>query len=169
MTIKISNGLANSMLEGSSAKERLDNGFLYLFAGAEPATADTALDMVGTHTLLAKIAADAVPVDAGVSGLTFAAAAVSRALAKNSGQTWAAKVHFSGKDAAQAGVSALNAAFYRFCAAGDNGQTTGTGTSYRVQGSVGVVGADINLSSVALFDNGTNTVGLSTYELRFDA
>lgn len=169
MAIKISNGLANSMLQGSNAKARLDGGFIYIFAGAEPATADDALDMVSTHTLLAKIAADAVPADAGTVGLNFAAAAANRALAKASGETWAAKVHFVGKDAALAGASAINAVFYRFCAAGDNGQGAGSDTSYRVQGSVGVVGADINLSSVALFDNGTNTVGLSTYELRFDA
>lgn len=166
MTIKISDGLANSMLQGSNVKARLDTGFIYFYAGAEPATADTVLDMVGVHTQLAKIASDAVPVDAGVSGLTFAAAAAARALAKNGGETWASKINFVGKDAAQAGVSALTAVFYRFCAAGDNGQAAGTGSTYRVQGSIGVSGADINLSSTALFDNGTNTVGLSTYELR---
>ena len=166
MTIKISDGLANSLLAGGTVKTRLDAGFIYFFAGAEPATADTVLDMVGVHTQLAKIAADAVPVDAGATGLTFAAAAASRALAKNAAETWASKVHFVGKDAAQAGVSALTAVFYRFCAAGDSGQAAGTGTTYRVQGTIGLSGADINLGNVALYDNGSNTVGLSAYELR---
>lgn len=169
MTLKASNALANGLLQGSSLKEQLDNGFLYIFAGAEPATADTALDMVGTHTLLAKIAADAVPADAGVTGLQFAAAAVNRAIAKLGSQTWAAKVHFVGKDAAQAGVGPLTATFYRFCAAADNGQAAGGGATPRLQGTVAVSGGDINLTSVALEDNGANTVGLSAYEVRLDA
>ena len=168
MTVKVSLALANAVLGAGSVKSQLDNGFIYIFAGAEPANADTVLDMVGTHTLLAKIAADAVPVDAGVTGLTFAASASNRALVKNAGETWAAKVHFTGKDAAQAGVSALTATFYRFCAAGDNGQVVGTTLTPRVQGSVGLSGADLNLSNVALFDNNTNTVGINAYELRLD-
>ena len=69
MTIKASVALRNGLLQGSSVKEQLDGGFIYIYAGAEPADADTALDMVSTHTQLAKIAADAVPALAGAYGL----------------------------------------------------------------------------------------------------
>lgn len=169
MTLKVSLALANAILQGSSVKEQLDSGFLYIFAGPEPATADTALDMVGAHTQLAKIAADAVPADAGVVGLTFAATAVNRAIAKNGAQTWAAKVHFDGKDAAQAGVGPLTAVFYRFGGVGDNTRGAGTTGTPRLQGTVAVSGGDINLTSVSLDDNGANTVGLSSYEVRVPA
>lgn len=166
MAVKISLALRNGMLQGSSVKEQLDAGFLYIFAGAVPADADAALDMASTHTLLAKIAADAVPADAGVTGLTFGATAANGAIAKASAQTWAAKVHFVGKDAAQAGVGPLTATFFRFCAAADNGQGAGTTSTPRLQGSVAVLGGDINLTSVALEDNGANTVGLASFEIR---
>lgn len=169
MTLKASIALANGLLQGSSLKEQLDNGFIFIFAGAVPADADAALDMVGTHTLLAKIAADAVPADAGVTGLQFAAAASNRAIPKLGSQTWAGKVHFVGKDAAQAGVGPLTATFYRFCAAADDGQGAGTGSTPRLQGTVATSGGDINLTNVALEDNGSNTVGLSAYEVRMDA
>lgn len=163
---KISVALRNALLQGSSVKEELDNGFLYIFAGTVPTDADAALDMVATHTLLAKIAADAVPADAGVVGLTFAASAADGAIAKNSGETWAGKVHFVGKDAGSAGVSPLTATFFRFCDAADNGQGAGGAATPRIQGTVGTSGADLILTSVSLSDNGTNTVGIAAGEVR---
>jgi hypothetical protein len=166
MSIKASVALRNGLLQGSSVKEQLDSGFIYIYAGAEPADADTALDMVSTHTQLAKIAADAVPADDGVTGLTFAATAVNGAIAKASAETWASKVNFVGKDAAQAGVGPLTATFFRFCKAADNGQAIGDTTTPRIQGSVATSGGDMTLTSVSLDDNGTNTVGLSTFEVR---
>lgn len=276
MTVFLSSALRNSMLQGSSLKEELDGGFIYIYAGTVPADADTALDMVGTHTQLAKIAADAVPVDSGVRGLTFATAS-GGAIAKNSGETWSAVVNFDGKDAAQAGLSPLTATFFRFGGGGNTaklpapvqsaastattggtlaagtyfyvitatnaaGETTrsneisitttgatstvtlnwdavpgatgyrvyrgtvaGTQTEYyvvgtvityvdtnaastagnppvadacrvigsattpRIQGSVATSGGDINLTSVSLSDNGSNTTGLSTFEVRVSA
>lgn len=167
--IKISDALANDILDGASLKSQMDGGFIYIFAGAMPATADTALDMVATHTQLAKIAADAVPADAGVVGLTFNGTAVNRAMVKTAAETWAGKVNFDGKDAASAGVSPLTAVFYRFCNAADTGRGVGGASSKRIQGTVAVAGGDINLTSVSLSDNGTNTVGLSAYEVRVDA
>lgn len=280
MAIKLSAALANDLLDGASLKGQLDQGFIYIFAGAVPADADAALDMTvttGVHTLLAKIAADAVPADSGTLGLTFASSATNRAIVKNSSQTWAGKVNFVGKDQDQAGVGPLTATFYRFggslgtggiqppvantpttstsggtlaagtyyyvvstlnaagesarsnevsvvtsgstssntitwaavpgatgyriyrgTAAGgenvyysvgvvttytdtnaastggtplatDNCQGVGTANTPRIQGSVATAGGDINLTSTSLSDNGTNTVGLSTYEVRIDA
>lgn len=164
--MKISVALANAMLQGSSLKEQLDGGFIYLFAGAVPADADAALDMVSTHTLLAKIAADTVPADAGVVGLNFDTAAVNAAIAKAPAETWAAKINFTGKDAAQAGVSSLQATFFRHCAAADNGQAIGTTSTPRIQGTIATAGADMVLGNVMLFDNGANTTGLGSYEVR---
>lgn len=166
MATKISVALRNAMLQGTSLKESLDAGFIYLYAGAVPADADAALDMVGVHTQLAKIAADATPVDAGVTGLTFAATAVNGALVKAAAETWAGQVHFVGKDAASAGVSPLTATFFRFCAAADNGQGAGSASTPRLQGACATSGAEANLTSVSLSDNGTNDVGLASFEVR---
>jgi hypothetical protein len=166
MTIKVSTALRNGLLQGSSVKEQLDGGFIYFYAGAEPATADTALDMVGTHTQLAKIAADAVPVDSGVTGLNFAATASGGAIAKAAAETWAGKVNFVGKDAAQAGVSPLTPVFFRHCKAADNGQAIGDTTTPRIQGTLGTTGTDAILATATLSDNGSNVTGLATYEVR---
>jgi hypothetical protein len=172
MTIKLSDALANALLKGGTIDAELTGGFIYIFAGPVPANADAALDMTvstGLHTQLVKIAADAVPVDSGVTGLQFAAAAASRALSKLASQTWAGKINFVGKDQGSAGVSPLTATFYRFCAAADNGQGAGTGSTPRIQGTVDVAGADLNLTSVSLSDNGANVQGISAYEIRVDS
>lgn len=163
---KISVALANGLLQGSSVKEQLDGGFIYFFAGPVPANADDALDMVGSHTQLAKIAADAVPADAGTVGLNFEASASGGSIVKSATQTWAGKVNFDGKDAASAGVSPLVATFFRHVAAADTGRGAGSGSTPRIQGTLGVQGADINLASVSLSDNNTNTTGIATYEVR---
>lgn len=160
----VSQALRNAMLD--ALKASMDGGFIYIYAGTVPASADAALDMVATHTQLAKIAADAVPVDAGVTGLTFAAAAVAGAIAKNGAETWAGKINFVGKDAAQAGVGPLTATFFRFCTAADNGQAAGDNTTPRIQGTVGTSGTDVVLDSADLNDNGANTTGLATFEVR---
>lgn len=180
MAIKISDALANSILDGNSVQDALNGGFIYIYAGAVPATADAALNTTvgagGVHTLLAKIAADVTAADIGTVGLTFATSAASRAISKNA-TDWKAKVHFLGKDEAQAGVSSLTAMFYRFCnvASADTvgnfgGSAAGTTTTPRIQGTVGSgAGFDLNLTSAVLADNGANTVGISTYEVRVPA
>lgn len=177
MAIKISNALAEDMLDGSPLDDQLNAGFISIYAGTVPATADAALDTTvttGVHTLLCKIASDAVPVDDGATGLNFTAVAASRAIVKAAAEAWAGKVHFLGKDQAQAGVGPLTATFYRFHKAADTtgefgASAIGTASTPRIQGTVGVSGADLNLTSVALSDNGTNTVGIASYEVRFDA
>lgn len=160
MTIKISDALANELLDNGSFKTLFETGssFIYIFSGTVPATAGEALDVPTTHTLLAKIAADVTPADSGVVGLDFAAAAGSRALTKSGSQTWAGKVVASG-----------TATFFRLCSDGDNGQGAASASNYRVQGSCGTSGADFIMTSTALVDNDSNTVGMSTFEVRFDA
>lgn len=169
MTTIASVALRNGLLQGSSVKEQLDGGFIYIFAGPVPTDADTALDMTvttGLHTLLCKVAADAVPADAGVVGLNLESAAVSGAIPKETTETWAGKVHFVGKDQAQAGVGPLTATFFRWCSAADNGQAVGSGSTPRIQGTVNTAGADLNVTSTSLSDNGSNTFGIAAAEVR---
>jgi hypothetical protein len=167
--MKASDALANGVLQGSSIKEQLDNGFIYFFSGTEPATADIALDMSSTHTQLVKVAADTVPVANGIVGLQFASAAVNRALPKATAQNWSGVIAFDGAQSAQAGVSPLTATFFRFCTASDNGRGAGTSSTPRLQGTLAVAGGDANLTSTSLSANGTNTTGLANYEIRMAA
>ena len=52
MSYKTSTALRNGMLAGSGLKEQLDAGFIKIYAGTVPATAD---DAIGSATLLCTI------------------------------------------------------------------------------------------------------------------
>lgn len=131
MTIKASTGLRNKLLDTNPFKTIFNLGFLNIYAGPEPATADAAL-VGGTHTLLCAISNNNT-----ATGITFAASASSGAITKNLSETWS-----------KAAVATGTAAFFRLVAAGDTGASSTT--EARVQGSVGTSGADLNLTTVSL-------------------
>ena len=137
MALKTSTGLRNGVLSGGSLKSRLDGGRINIYAGTPPATAD---DAVGAATLLC-----AVTLNSTGAGINFDAAAAGGVLQKAPGEEWSG-----------ANVSGGEAASYRHVAAGDDG--TLSTTAPRVQGLVGVAGADLNLSSVSLVAGATQTV-----------
>lgn len=130
MTIKTSTGLRNKMLDTGSMKSRLALGFIKIYSGTEPVNADAAV----TGTLLTTIS-----VAGGGTGLSLAAAAADGVLAK-AAEVWSGAIVATGV-----------AAYYRFSAVGDTGVLSTT--QERVQGSVGLAGADLNLSSVSLVTN----------------
>lgn len=137
MTLKASTGLRNAILGDSSLKDALDGGLIKIYAGAAPASAD---DAVGGATLLCTISL----ASAG-TGINFDTAAVAGVLSKAPAETW------SGANAASGA-----AAWYRHVAAGDDG--TLSTSQARIQGTVGVAGADLNLSSVDLVIAATQTI-----------
>lgn len=130
MTIKTSTGLRNKILDTGSLKSRLALGFIKIYSGAEPATADAAV----TGTLLSTIS-----VSGGGTGLSLDTTAAAGVLAK-SAAVWSGAI-----------VATGTAGYYRFSAAGDTGASSAT--EERIQGSVGMAGADLNLSSTALTIN----------------
>jgi hypothetical protein len=136
MTLKASTGLRNYMLDTGPMKTALALGFIKIYSGTVPATADAAL----TGTLLVTISVNSTG-----TGLSLAAAAASGAIAK-AVEVW------SGVNAASG-----TATHFRYIAAtGDDG--TLSTTQKRLQGTVGTSGADLNLSSVALTATATQTV-----------
>lgn len=138
MALKITNATANGLANGTGLKEQFDSGFLYLFVGAIPATADEALDMVNVHTQVAKFTES----DDGVTGLTFDAP-VAGLLSKAAAESWQATVAFDGFDDAEA---SLVPTFFRFCAGADTGRgAADSSIGYRVQGTIGSLssGADL--------------------------
>lgn len=153
MTISIP--LAQALL--GQVKSALDEGFLYVFAGPVPATADAALDMVGSHTQLAKLSVDG-------NGLTFSAP-VGNVLPKAPSEEWEGLIEFEG---ANAGAPSLSPTFYRFCAAGDDGR--GASTGVRLQGTAGgpASNAAVLFSSDVMTANGSNSTGVSIFNVVAD-
>lgn len=135
MTVKTSTGLRNAMLDTASFRAAMASFTLKIYSGTEPATADAALS---GNTLLVEIK------NAG-GVLSFEAAAVNGVLDKAAAETWSGVIAASG-----------TAAFYRLVLSGDT-EALST-TDKRVQGSVGTIGADLNLSSVALTLSATQNI-----------
>ncbi len=132
--MKLSTGTRNGLLSGGSLKSLLDGGEIRVYAGTVPAGAD---DAIGGATLLCTI-------KNGGAGITFATAA-GGVMQKASGETW------SGVNAAT-GV----ATFYRHVLSADDGSASTS--AVRVQGTTGVAGADMNLSSVSLTSGATQSL-----------
>ena len=79
MTVKASTGMRNYLLETGPLRSALNLGFLKLYSGTPPATADAALGSAGTNTLLCTISNNGT-----ATGLTFEATASSGTIAKKS-------------------------------------------------------------------------------------
>lgn len=137
MAFRVSTGLRNYMLATGSFKTAMDSGFLKLYSGSVPASAD---DSLGAAVLLVTISLNST-----ATGITFETTAVSGVLSKKSSETWSGVVAASG-----------TASFFRFIAVGDTGVLSTT--EKRVQGSVGVAASELNLSSVALTSLAVQTI-----------
>lgn len=129
MTFKVSTGLRNALLTDDSFAGIMANAKLRIYAGPVPTTADAALS---GNTLLCEVSDD----DMGTP-LAFEAAAVDGTLSKLSSQVW------SGENVANG-----TASFYRLVNTADTG--TLSTSAPRVQGSIGVAGADMNISNPTL-------------------
>lgn len=128
MALKLSTGLRNKLLDTNPLRTIFNLGFLEVYSGTVPADADAS---IGGATLLCRYSNNNT-----ATGLTLAATASNGAITKNLSETWS-------KAAAGSGA----ATFWRFVAAGDTGVLSTT--EARVQGTVGLAGADLNLSSLS--------------------
>lgn len=143
MAIKFSTGARNKMLDTGSLKSIFALGFIKVYSGSAPATADAAV----TGTLLCTVS----NASSG-TGVNMAAAAVAGVIEKLSSETW------SGVNAASG-----TAGYYRHVAVGDDG--TLSTTQARSQGTIGTAGADMNFSSTSLTSGATQTVDYFSYAL----
>jgi hypothetical protein len=126
MPVKMTVALRNHTLATGSVKDALDGGRLYLFAGTVPATAEAALDIGTTHTLVAEVTES----DDGVTDLTFDATAADGVLQKAGDEDW---------EATAAATATMT--FFRFCENGDNGEGAASTTLKRIQGTIGPNGS----------------------------
>lgn len=109
---------------------------LRLYGGTVPTTADAA-----AATLLCTITGPAA------AALTFAASAAAGVLLK-SAQVWSGVV---------TGVGTQDATYFRFVSAADDDGATGS-TYPRIQGSVGLAGVELDMSSVSQVNGATTTI-----------
>jgi len=138
MSIKLSTGMRNHLLTTGSFAGALNGGLLTIYSGPIPDSAD---DVLSGNTLLCTVSVDGLG-----GGINFEAAAVSGVLSKASAEVW------QGTNAAT-GV----ASFYRWVeASGD--PTLSSTTEKRIQGSIGVAGEDLNLSSVSLTSGAVQSI-----------
>jgi hypothetical protein len=137
MAFQVSTGLRDHMLDTGSFKTAMDDGFLNIYDGAVPASVE---DSLASSNLLCQLT-----VSSGATRVTWEAVAINGIISKNSGEVW------SGVNG-----NAGTATYFRFVQLADIGDVDPT--ALRVQGLVGLVGAELNLSSVALSIGATQTV-----------
>lgn len=134
MTTSISPGLQGQLLQAGGFKEVMDGGEIRLYAGLVPAIAG---DSIGAATLLCTI-------KNGASGVTFDAGTPG-VLLKPAAETWQGT-----------NVASGTPSFYRLVKSADAGDSSTSAP--RVQGTVGVVGADLNISSGALVSGAPQSI-----------
>lgn len=127
--MKRSTGLRNYMLASGSFKAALAGTVLRIYGGAAPASAD---ESIGSAVLLCTIS-----VDGDGTGVTLDATASGGVIVKNPSEVWTGDVTTTG-----------TASFFRMEFAADTGAFSTS--AVRMQGTVGLVGADLNFSSVSL-------------------
>lgn len=133
MAFKFSTGLRNGMMGASGFKALMDSCRVKIYAGTEPSTADAAL---GGATLLCELTVSGD----GLTSLTFGTPA-GGTISKASGEVWSGTA-----------VATGDGTFFRAVKTTDT--EAASTTDLRIQGSVGELGADMNLSD-ATFTSGT--------------
>lgn len=142
MTLKVSTGARNKLLDTGSLKTTFNLGKIRIFSGAVPATADAA----ETGTLLCVIS------NAGTAtGLTLGTAA-SGSIPKTPAEVW------NGVN-----VASGTATYFRYVAAGDTAALSTT--EARLQGAIATAGTDLNLSSINLTTGATQSIDAASITL----
>jgi hypothetical protein len=143
MSLKLSTGLRNGMLDANPFKTLLDASRLKIYSGSPPADADQA-----EGTELVDIGSDA-----GDTHCHFLASAVAGVLSK-AADIWSGVAGATG-----------TASHFRLVVNTDTGVLSTT--EIRLQGTIGTSGADLNMSSVAIVISATQTV--DTFDLTMPA
>lgn len=154
MSLKISTATANGLANSVGIKEQFDGGFLYLFAGPVPASADEALDLVTLHSGVAKFTES----DDGTTGLTFDAP-VDGFIGKATAEAWEATIDITGFHGSD---TTIEPTFFRYCMGADDGSgAANTTTGYRLQGTVGSIngGFDLGCNPTTFTDGTTREIG----------
>lgn len=148
MTIRLSTGLVNKMLDGGAAgglKAAMAGGFVAILAGSQPTDPDNG---TGGQTLLGTV----TNLDDGVTGIQFDSA-VAGVSSKAAAQTW--RFH---------GLANGVAGWFRIYQVGDT-YTGSSSTFARLDGSLGTSGADINITNTTIVTAAVTTIDAFTVTL----
>ena len=143
MSLKLSTGLRNGMLDTSPFKTLLDASRLKIYSGSPAADADAAEGSVLVS--IGSAHAD--------THCHFLASAVAGVLSKDA-NVWSGVASATG-----------TATYFRLVVNTDTGVLSTT--EIRLQGTIGTSGADLNMSSVAIVSAATQTV--DTFDLTMPA
>jgi hypothetical protein len=141
MTLRLSTGLRSNLAGAAGFGATFAGGVIEIYTGTQPATADAAV----TGTLLGTVTLNsgAFTPGAATNGLTFDAAAAG-SIAKSGAWSFA-------------GIAAGTAGWFRLKANAVDAGALST-TLPRLDGSVAVSGADLNLSNIAIAVGAPNTI-----------
>lgn len=129
MSIRFSTALRAAMLATAPLATALNNGEIRVYSGPAPDSVDSMLNP--SNVLLVTFKTD-------VGGqLTFETSAPGGTIVKKMSEIWQGTVVASG-----------TAAFYRHVLPSDTG--VASTTAVRIQGNIGIAGADMNFSNTAL-------------------
>lgn len=146
MTVRLSTKLRDNLAGTTGFASTFANGVIEIYSGAQPATADSAVTgtLLGTVTL----ASGAFTPGVSTNGLTFAAA--SGGAVSKSG-VWSFN-----------GIAAGTAGWFRL--KGNAVDAGGISTVLpRLDGSIAVSGADMNLSNITIAIGAPNTIDTFTW------
>lgn len=139
MALIVSTAMRNQLLDGGSLKDALASSLIFIYSGAPPANADSAV----TGVLLTTISVNSTGTGVNLGD------AVDGAIPKEPSEAW------SGVN-----VATGTAGYFRWGTADDDG-TLSTAFA-RLQGTCGLAGADLNMSSVNLVASATQTIDAAT-------
>ena len=148
MTVRLSTQLRTNLAGSTGFAASFANGIIEIYTGSQPATADAAV----TGTLLGTVTLNSLAFTPGsaTNGLTFAAAA-GGAVSKTG--VWSFN-----------GVAAGTAGWFRL-----KGNAVDAGAIStvlpRLDGSIAVSGADLNLSNIVIAVSAPNTVDTFTFTI----
>lgn len=141
MTVRLSTQLRNNLAGTTGFGATFANGVIEIYSGAQPANADAAV--TGTLLGLVTLNSGAFTPDSPTNGLTFAAAA-NGAVAKSG--VWSFN-----------GVANGTAGWFRL--KGNASDVGGVSTTLpRLDGSIAVSGADLNLSNLSITIGAPTTI-----------
>jgi len=144
MAARLSTGLVNKMMDTSSFKAAFALGFIDIYSGSQPSSADNAPNGTKLCTLYS---------DGTATGISWADSASGGALSKLSTQTWSGTVGAAG-----------TAGWFRLREAGDTGVASST-TACRYDGAIATSGSEMNLGSLALLIGAPFVISAAAFSL----
>lgn len=150
MSIRLSTGLRNAMLNDSGLKETMADGIIEIYSGAQPADADSPVQ--GTKLMEITVDAGAFTAGNAANGLEFGAPS-SGTVAKAAAETWR-------------GVGLADGVAGWFRMKGNASDAGGSSTTLpRIDGSIAKTGGDMSISNVNIVTGQPNTVDVFQFTL----